>query len=348
VKYVVMLSFYVMGREGLLAWAAYVPTYSRDRAFLAYHAPGRPAARDNPSVMAELDRRHENPVTLLADVDPEDVEYTIVNSHLERATAARGAYFEFLAEARDGRFREASAHIENARSNCPENGLFIVESSDFYVSASRAFAQGNRSIEAMDAARHALELWPESPRAFYNLATLEIRRDPATAAALLRQATELDPAFMPAYLLEAEAEIAAGLLDPASESLSKALSLDPFSVRAYHLRGMCSLRAGRTTEARADLERVAAAEPRNAAALSAIAYTWLLEDNLKKSQEFYQKALAISPDDIETLNNLATVLAEREQYRRAAEIWEKALRLDPENQGIRANLEEVRQRMSGR
>jgi spermidine synthase len=342
-----LLSFYLMGREGLLAWTAYVPSYSRGRAFLVYHTPSRRAARDNPGVMAELDRRHEDPTPLLAEVDPENVEYMIISSHIGRATAARSSYFRSLAAARDGELREASAYIENARSNCPENGLFLVEASDFYVSASRLYAQGNKSVEALDAARRAVELRPGNPRAYFNLATVEIKRDPVMAAALLKQATELDPAYLPAYLLQAEAELAAGRLGPASETLSKALSLAPFSVRAYHLRGICSLRGGRTAEARADFERVAAAEPRNAAALSAIAYTWLVEEDLKKAQEFYQKALAISPDDVEALNNLATVLAEREQYRRAAKTWEKALRLDPDNQGIKANLEEVRQRMSG-
>jgi Flp pilus assembly protein TadD len=341
-----MLSLFVTGRDGLLSWASGAPDYSVDRAFAALDPSARPGALDGPAALARLERFREDPVALLADVEADDLASTIIGGQVGRCTSARSAYIRSLTAARSGRFGEASAYIEEARGNCPENGLLTLEASDFYVSASRSFASGRQLAEAIEAARRALELRPENPRGFYNLATLEMKRDPLTAAALLARAADLDPAYLPALLLQAEAEIEAGRLGPASETISRALSLAPFNLRAHHLRGICSLRAGQLAEARADFQRVVASEPQNAAALSALAYTWLLDGDLEKAQRSYEKALAVSPGDLEVLNNLATVLAERKDYGEAARIWEKSMELNPSNQAIRANLEEVRQMMS--
>jgi spermidine synthase len=342
-----LLGYYLMGRERLLAWADNVPRDTRARSFMLYQVPKRMPGRDPARTLISLDALRQSPIAVLAGVDEESMEYRIIDAQLERCVTARGKYFLSLRAAKEGRFGEAAAYIEDARSNCPENGIFSVKGSDFYTSLSQTLARDNKSVEAINAARRALEINPENYRAFYYLAMLERKRDPETAAALLYRATEINPGYLPAYLFQAEAEMAAGSMDLAGETISRVLSLEPFNIKAHHLRGVYLADKGEMADARADLEFVVEAEPKNTSALAALAYTWIMENDLRKAEGLYRRILRIEPDNLGALNNLATVLAERQQYLRAITMWEKALRLDPANKDIRDNIEEARQKMRG-
>jgi spermidine synthase len=343
VNYVGMLSLYMMDREAVLGWAADMPKSPRTRDFLRYEAPRVAGTRDYVEVLAALEANRGNPATILTDSEGNTAEHAIVADQIGRCVEARGMYTRALAAIRDRNSRQAATYLESARSNCPENGIHGLQLSDFYLSLSRALAKDKKSVEAMTTARRAVESNPASHRALHNLATLEAKRDPMAAARLLRQATEINPAYLPAQLLEAEAEMAAGLTDQASETIARALSIEPFNARARQMRALCLIERGQLEDARADLAFVLKAEPRNVAALAAAAYTWMLDDQIDKAQQLYEAALGMDSNNLEVLNNLATVYAEKKQYSKAVGMWERALVLAPDNQNIKDNLSEARQ-----
>lgn len=342
-----LLTCYMMGREALLAWAGEVRMNTRNTSPLLYRTPKELVGQDMVQSLLGLDSASEEPVSMIANLDEGTVEYDVAYDSLHRGMTARRGYFKSLVAARDHKFREAAIHLETAKSNCPENGIFGLRLSGFYISFSRALAEGGRFEEAITAARRAVEENPESYRAFYNLATLERTHDAAACVALLRKAIEINPDYVPAFLLEAEGELDLGNPDDASRTVAELLSLEPLNARAHHLRALCFIQRGLLEDARRDLEFVLKASPDNAEALAAIAFTWLLQNDLDKGQKYYEKTLRINPTHLEAMNNLAIVLAEKGEYQRAVRIWEKALQLNPGNPDIKKNITEARQKAGG-
>lgn len=342
-----LLSLYMMDREALLERAGGVRADSRARSFLTYDAPKQISDKDAAAILARLDAGHVSPAGIVADLDTESLEFAMMADRLERCLAARTTHFRGLSAARDGRLREAAGYFEGAASNCPENGIFGLGLSDFCVSYSRTLMQGGRFSDAVTAGRRAVEANSDSYRALYNLATLEAPRNPSAAQGLLKRAVEINPDYLPAYLLKAQVEITAGEVDLAGETLAQVLSIEPLNIGAHHLRALCFIRRDLLEDARADLEFVLGLEPENTAALSALAYTWLVGEDLDKAQEYYQRALKTDPQNLEVLNNLATVYAEKRQYFKAINAWERALKLDPGNKDIQDNLKEARQKIAG-
>lgn len=339
-----LLSCYMMGRESLLGLAAGVPMNTRARSPLLYNTRAKAGSPNYVETLIDIDAASENDVTRFVNQDSRPIEHALASEALEEGMAARKWYFRSLSAAGDHKFRDAQKYLDTARNLCPDNGIFQLRLSDFYVSLSRTQAETNQFQDAIKAARRAIEENPKSSRAFYNLANLEATRDPATAVALLSKAIELDPDYLPAYLLKTEAEIALGGIDVASETVAQVLAIEPLNPRAHHLRALCFIERDLVEEARSDLSLVMRAQPDNSEALAAIAYTWMLQENLGKAQRLYERVLRRDPANPEALNNLATILAENGNYYKAIRMWEKALELDPGNADLKKNIESARER----
>lgn len=316
---------------------------TRSRSLLLYDTGPRSRTPNSIQTLIDIDSASENDAARFVDRDGGPAEHALAGQALDEGMAARKCYFRSLGAAGDHKFRDAQKYLDTARSVCPDNGIFQLRLSDFYVSLSRTQAESNQFQDAVNAARQAIEENPVSSRAFYNLASLETTRDPATAAMLLGKAIELDPDYLPAYLLKTEAEITLGHIDLASETVAQVLAIEPLNPRAHHLRALCFIARDLVEEARRDLEFVVRAQPRNSEAVAAMAYTWLVANNLGKAQGLYQRVLRTDPGNLEALNNLATILAERGNFARAIRMWEKALELDPGNAEFKKNIENARQ-----
>jgi spermidine synthase len=339
-----LLSCYMMGRESLLGLAGGAPMNTRARSPLLYNTRPRSGAPDYVQTLIDIDAASEKDVTRFTNRDGEPVEHALVAEALDEGMTARSCYFRSLGAAGERKFRDAQKYLDTARSTCRDNGIFQLRLSDFYVSLSRTQAESNQFQDAINAARRAIEENPVSSRAFYNLANLEAERDPATAATLLRKAIELDPDYLPAYLLKTEAEITLGDIDVASETVAQVLAIEPLNARARHLRALCFIERDLLEEARGDLEFVVKAQPDNSDAVAAMAYTWLVAGNLGKAEGLYRRVLRIDPGNLEALNNLATILAGKGNYYKAIRMWEKALELDPGNADLKKNIESARDR----
>ena len=178
------------------------------------------------------------------------------------------------------------------------------EDVDALVQLSLCYGRMRRSAEALEMARRAVELAPESAPAHHALGVeLFLLDENEDAERELRRATELDPEWPTAYFLLAQVLADLGERDAAGETLAKARDLageDPplvaqgWYVEAYiNLAGEDFDEAERCLSEALELEE---ADPR----VSALAYA-----------------------------NLGSVQARRRQYGAAIDSLETALRLNP-------------------
>jgi tetratricopeptide (TPR) repeat protein len=303
------------------------------------------ALHDPTEVLEAIDSIKQNPISVVVGIDEASAQFSLLRDRLDRFMKARTLYVNSLVFAWSGRLAEAIAGLEQAAELSPENGIFLIRLSDYYIALSRGLAAAGRQEDALKAARQSVEVNPLSYRAFYNLATIEMTRNGTMAIALLRRATELNPGYVPAYLLKAEGELASGDPEEASRTVGEVLSIEPFNVSARHLRALSLLDRGMLAEGVAVLETILEAEPDNIEVINALAYTSFMADDLGRAERLYQRILKIDPNHLAALNNYATVLAEKGDYREAIRIWTKALGRDPGNRNIIDNIEEARQKL---
>jgi tetratricopeptide (TPR) repeat protein len=340
-----ILSCFMMRRINLLEFAGEADPLTSDTNRLALEWPKRTLETDRTDVLVGLGSAGENPVGLLTGMDTDSPEYKILRDRLDRCRTAHDFFVRSLVAIRDGRIREAVSLLAESPTMCPLNGVFVHTLADYYMVLSRSLLGSGRVEEAIGVARRSVELLPESPRAYHNLASLESTRDPATAVALLERAIQLNPYYVPAYLLKAETELSSGKPKDAAETVGRVLPMEPFNTQAHHLRALSFIRRQMYQEARAELEIVLEADPGNLAATEALAYSYLVEEDLDRAERLYRRILESKPDHLGALNNYATILAERRQYREAVRVWTRALELNPGNKNIIDNIEDARRNM---
>jgi spermidine synthase len=340
-----ILSCFMMERENLLGFSGGADMFTSNCARLALDWPQRSLELVKTDCLAGLSAASENPVVLLTGMDHSSADYKMLSDQLARCRTAYGSFVESVAYLREGRIREAVGRLDDAPELCPLNGIYVQTLADYYVLLSRSLLSAGRTEEAVEEARRSVELMPASPRTYYNLASIELTRDPATAIALLDRAVHLNPYYVPAYLLKAKAQLASGEAKDAAGTVGDVLTMEPFNVDAHHLRALSLIDRRLYSEARGELQMVLEARPDDLEALEALAYDWLLDDGLDEAARLYRRILKLSPDHLGALNNYATILAEQGRYRDAVRIWTKALELSPGNQDIMDNIQDARAQM---
>ncbi|MFC1800398.1 tetratricopeptide repeat protein, partial [Candidatus Eisenbacteria bacterium] len=223
--------------------------------------------------------------------------------------------------------------LGDAVNTCRLNGMLEFPLSEYYMLLSRRNMAAGRLEDATESARRAIELNPLAPAAFYNL------------AALLGRATELDPTYIPGYLLKAKAELSEGRPRDATQTVGRVLSVEPFNPTAHHLKGLSLIQREQYEAGRLELEKALDGMPGNPDLMEALAYSWLMQGRLDRAGDLYRQVLRVEPERFGALNNYATVLAEEGKLDEAVAAWTRALALSPGNQDIMANIEEARQKM---
>jgi spermidine synthase len=342
-----LIANFMMNREALRSYlGAFSRMNSDSRPCAACEAAPLRTPGGTIADMDDLNRFRVNPALLLTGYDKDSVEYKLARDRYGRCVDASNYYLGSYLALAEGDRQEASRRLEYAVGQCTANGLMKERLSFMYIYISRELGAAGRLDEAINVARRAIEVSPVNYLAFYNLAGLERTRDPATAVALLERLDQLNPDFLPADILRAEALLEAGNVEDASDVISEVLAREPLNIRAHHIRALCFVERGLTEAARVELEYVLEAEPDNVEALAALGYTWLLVGDIGEAEKYYSKALELEPENLGVLNNYATILAEKGDYRKAIRLWQKALAIDPSNAGIRANIQEATQKMN--
>jgi tetratricopeptide (TPR) repeat protein len=324
------------------------PPNTRDKNLVALKHPKVSMPPDQLMTLRILHDGSDPLIPLTAGAIGDSARFDEIRNKMRQCMRARLRYLEALESRNAGLLPQAISVLREASKLCPNNGIYRIHLADYLLHYSQAQAAAGRTEEAIDAARRSIEAHPSGHRGFYQLGSLEADRRPAVGIALLGKAIELNPHYVPGYLLKAQTELISGEAEEASRTLGAALSVEPLNLTAHHLRALSFIERDMLDEARVEIDRVIRAEPDNVEALDALAYTWLMEGDLDRAEELYQAVLRRRPDHLTALNNYGTILAEKGDLEGAVRTWTKALSLDPGNRDIIDNIEEARQKMRRR
>ena len=188
-----ILSCFVMRRDNLMDLCGGADLLTPDSNRLLLEWPKRTLHLVRTDGLEDLGSVAENPIVLVWGLDSDSAESKVLRDRLDRCRTAREFSVRSLVAMREGKIREAVSLLGESPAYCPFNGIFRHELADYYVVLSKSLLSTRMVDDAIRAARRAVELLPGSPRTYYNLASIELTRDPPTAIALLDRAMTLNP-----------------------------------------------------------------------------------------------------------------------------------------------------------
>lgn len=145
---------------------------------------------------------------------------------------------------------------ERARAMAPRDARIV-------ASIAHTLAGRGRGAEAAALFRQALDLDPDQPALWFNLGfLLEEGGDAAAAAAAFRRAVDLDPKLDRAWYGLALAQIKLGEVEDAVAALKRNTELQPMSPYGWYQLAHAYLRLGQRDKAERVVHRLAKFEPK--------------------------------------------------------------------------------------
>ena len=187
--------------------------------------------------------------------------------------------------------------------------------------------------------RHALAVTAPSATVYQNLcdALLENKKtDEAIERA--RRALELEPNSADTNDTIGAALARKGDLNAALDYLKAALRLNPDLPRIHYNIGSVLLEKGNPADAAAEFRSDLRAEPNYPETHNNLAMALLRQGNVSEARTHIEAALKLKPDFPEARNNLAIALSQTGDVKGAIQEWNETLKLDPGNLQAECNL----------
>jgi len=224
--------------------------------------------------------------------------------------------------------------------------------------------------QAAESFQQVIAAKPDNANAYYNLGTLNLRRNrPDEATQFLKRTVELRPNFAEAWnnlgMLAAQtgntdeaindfqksiklrpsyftAHMNLGNLyrrmrvfDKAQDSLSRAQSLRPDDPEIQYSLGMLFAQQDDPDQAAHHLERAIAMRPNYPEALNNLGVLQVRQKNLAKAEEEFKTAITVAPAYDQSYLNLARLYAMQNDRQKAREVLQQLLHLQPGNTNAR-------------
>jgi tetratricopeptide (TPR) repeat protein len=151
--------------------------------------------------------------------------------------------------------------------------------------------------QAAESFQQVIAAKPDNADAYYNLGTLNLRRN---------------------------------RFDEARESLEQTLKLNPNYPEAWNNLGMMAAQLGRADEAIQYFQKSLSLRPNYSTALLNLGNVYRRQRSFDKAQECLIRALALQPDDPEINYSVGMLFAQQDQVRPASEYLQRALELRPD------------------
>jgi Flp pilus assembly protein TadD/peroxiredoxin len=171
---------------------------------------------------------------------------------------------------------------------------------------------------------------PDDPEAFYNLGTLNLRRnDLAQARHYLEKTIRLRPNYPEAWNNLGMIAGQEGHTEEAAKDFQQSLSLRPdYSIALLNL-GNLYRRQGDFTKAGELLLRAYKLQPDDPEANYSLGMFYAQQNQLQQAGEFLRKAIELRPDYPEAMNNLGVLLVQERDYAQAEEQFKACIRTVP-------------------
>lgn len=181
-------------------------------------------------------------------------------------------------------------------------------------------ARLNRSDEAIQTLKRAVEADPENPAAWRMMGLALIAMAESRGAEeegtemekadldgiynqslqAFQKALDLDPCDAEAWRRKALAHLGLGEQDEAKKALDRAIEIDPRSAQAWQDKGILLLEAGRAEEAIVALDRALAIQPDNLDALSTKAEALTILGRYQEAEAAFDQAMDMNSGRYET------------------------------------------------
>ena len=192
------------------------------------------------------------------------------------------------------------------------------------------FELEGRYAEAKDAYARLLELVPESPASFVNLALSEARlKEFDEAIATLRLGTERMPDSAVLHVRLGHTYLVTGRPAEALASMDRVIALEPRNVDAYTAAASALDALGRKAEARDYLEKAIAVEPENKFLRTSLAMNLASTGDVARAIEVYKALVHDYPGDHVLRQHLGVAYGVAGDYANAIDSFKQAIALNP-------------------
>ncbi len=196
-------------------------------------------------------------------------------------------------------------------------------------------------------ARHYLEqtlkLRPNYPEAWNNLGMMSAQEGhPDEAVANFRQALQLRPGYLIALLNLGNVYRRQGFFAKAEECLSHALEIQPDDPEVNYSIGMLYAQQNQLQRAAGYLQRAIEIHPEYPEALNNLGIIFVRLQNYAKAEEQFKTGIRLVPNNDQSYLNLARLYAMQNDRERAREVLQKLLLVQPQNAGAKQALDVLR------
>jgi Flp pilus assembly protein TadD/peroxiredoxin len=184
--------------------------------------------------------------------------------------------------------------------------------------------------QAAESFRQVIAAKPDDPEGYYNLGTLNLRRnDFAQARRYLQQTLKLRPNYPEAWNNLGMMAAQEGRSDEAIQNFQQSLQLRPtFAIALLNL-GNVYRRQGAFEKAQDCLDRALAIEPDNPEINYSLGMFYAQQNQMQSASSYLQKAIELRRDYPEALNNLGVLFVREQNYARAEEQFKTCIRVVP-------------------
>ena len=188
-----------------------------------------------------------------------------------------------------------------------------------------------------------LELRPNYPEAWNNLGMMSAQGgDAAAAVTSFQKALELRPAYEIALMNLGNVYRRQGQFTKAEESLSKALKIQPDDPEVNYNLGMLHAQQNDLSRASDYLQRAIALRPIYPEALNNLGIVYVRLRYLDKAEQMFKTGMEVAPDNDQAYLNMARLAVIQKDKAAARQVLEKLLKRQPGNDAATKALEVLR------
>lgn len=184
--------------------------------------------------------------------------------------------------------------------------------------------------QAAESFRQVITSKPDDPNAYYNLGTLNLRRDrPDEAKSYLQKTVELRPGFAEAWNNLGMLAAQEGNADEAIKDFQESIRIRPGYYTAHLNLGNLYRRQRAFDKAEESLSRALSIRPDDPEILYSLGMLFAQQNDFERAAKYLEQAIAIRPDYPEALNNLGVVYVRRQDFRRAEDEFLTGIKVAP-------------------
>ena len=202
-----------------------------------------------------------------------------------------------------------------------------------------ALFQHGYLAQAAESFEQVLRSRPNDPEAYYNLGTLNLRRnDFALARKYLEKTLDLRPNYPEAWNNLGMMSAQSGDAATAIQSFEKALELRPAYEIALMNLGNVYRRQGKFAKAEESLSRALTIQPDDPEVNYNLGMLHTQQNDLPRASEFLHKAITLRPIYPEALNNLGIVYVKLQDLDKAERMFKTGMEVAPNNDQAYLNM----------